>query len=56
VGINAVTFEDMDVTLHQHVMNGVSVQMKLAKDCRWFRAIEFNCYRLDDMPQERATC
>jgi hypothetical protein len=32
VGINAVTLEAMDVTHHELVMNGVSVQMKLAKD------------------------
>jgi hypothetical protein len=32
VGINAVTLEAMDVTHDELVMNGVSVQMKLAKD------------------------
>ena len=32
MGINAVTLGAMDVTHHELVMNGVSVQMKLAKD------------------------
>jgi len=32
VGINAVTLEAMDVTHDELVMNGVSVQIKLAKD------------------------
>ena len=32
MGINAVTLEAIDVTHDELVMNGVSVQMKVAKD------------------------
>ena len=44
--INAMTLEAIDVTRDEIVMNGVPVQMKLAKDLPLFRAIEFNCYKL----------
>jgi len=44
--INAVILEAIDVTHDELAMNGVSVQMKLAKDLPLFRAIEFNCYKL----------
>ena len=40
-----MTLEAIDVTHDEFVMNGVSVQMKLERTCRWFGAIEFNCYR-----------
>ena len=38
--------EAIDVTHDELVMNGVSLQMKPAKDLPLFTAIEFNCYKL----------
>jgi hypothetical protein len=45
-----VILEAIDVTHDELVMNGVSVQMKLARTCRWSRVIEFNCYTPPTQP------